>query len=434
MAGVLGFFGYEDEPEAEDGDGESEDDVIISAPKVQIARNVQPTIRTAATDAGAQHAPERKQEDGQAELFKKNRQRKKLPKRVAADSDGSSDDSDEGLTGHAVNGICYPITLGERNLATHVVLRVTNVAEVSSAECERHAGDYNGNISPGRHGLAHFLDCEPLPVTTATMCVLHNDESPPFEARRKRCIQDRRQMVEMTPDTRQGQRAPPSNLREMSWENDPGEVRVKLRPAENSMRAALVVGTEVVAVTRPLSLCGPNRRFFGWHELYRPGFAQEGIAERIGVVRLALELWPPGSTVLDPEAERLAELDTWLPGRSEPPEEERAVCGFCDGIGRKQCNGCFGHGVLVCTACDGTPALPCTQCKGTGILQDSAEGIASRSRGITSLAGRRCTTCWGASIACASCFGMGGLRCASCSGAGWTPCVHCTRKTGAVWY
>jgi hypothetical protein len=196
----------------------------------------------------------------------------------------------------------------------------------------------------------------------------------------------------------------------------------------------LVVGTEVVALSKPIKLSGIARRFFAWYDLHRPTSSSQGIAEDIGKVRMALELWPPGSTVFDPAAEEALQLDTWLSGKAQLPEDERASCGFCDGVGRKQCLGCFGHGVLVCTACDGTPALPCTQCKGTGVLGTSLEVVVPRSRGVTSNSGRRCTTCWGSSIACVSCFGMGGLRCASCSGAGWTPCVNCTRKTDAVWY
>merc|ERR1711907_600173 len=112
----------------------------------------------------------------------------------------------------------------------------------------------------------------------------------------------------------------------------------------------------------------------------KPGFAQEGTAESIGKVRLAIELWPPGSTVYDPAAEEQADLEHWLPGRSKPSEEVRKSCAFCDGVGRKQCGGCFGHGVLVCTACDGMPVLPCAQCKGSGTLEARVEALGPRQR------------------------------------------------------
>lgn len=219
-----------------------------------------------------------------------------------------------------------------------------------------------------------------------------------------------------------------NGYREMRWENEPGEVRVKLRPGETAVRAAVVIGTEVVATTACISLAGPTRRFFSVYDLIRPGAS--GL-ESCGKIRIALELWPPGATIFDPNTD--SNMEGWLAGKEKPLADQRTACGFCDGIGRKQCQSCFGHGVLVCTACDGTPALPCTQCKGTGVLESTLQ-VMSRHRGGTSVTGTRCTACWGSSIVCTSCFGMGGLRCAACSGAGWTPCVNCVVKTAAEWY
>jgi len=340
------------------------------------------------------------------------RRRTKPAKVTLIDSDGSSDDDLKHAIGGAgaIAGACQPLNGGVRQLPTHVLLRVKFVDGVPAEDVEA-----TNFLKPGRIGMAHFLDCPPSSVVTGTVAVIHSDESPPYEARRKRCVGDRRELIQV------------NGQREMRWDNEPGEVRVKLRPGESAIRAALVMGTDVVATTKLISLAGPTRRFFNVQDLIRPG--SSGL-DPCGRIRLAIELWPPGASIFDPATETDAISDAVT---EKPVADQRTACGFCDGIGRKQCTGCFGHGVLVCTACDGTPALPCTQCKGTGVLETTLE-VMSRHRAGTSVTGARCTACWGSSIACLSCFGMGGLRCAPCCGAGWTPCVNCVMKTAAEWY
>merc|ERR1719161_3205787 len=74
-------------------------------------------------------------------------------------------------------------------------------------------------LDPGRLGMAHFIDCSPVVITPATMCVIHADEAPPFEARPKRCIEDRKELTAVS-----------DGQRELRWENGAGEVRVKLKP------------------------------------------------------------------------------------------------------------------------------------------------------------------------------------------------------------
>jgi hypothetical protein len=354
-------------------------------------------------------------DDGPASVGSPRRRPQRLNRNPELDA--SSDDSDiEGGGACALSGACQPMNGGIQQVATHVVLRVKHAAALSVHECEA-----RGFLEPGRHGMSHFLDCSPVAVTTATICVIHSDEEAPFEARRKRCIADRKQLSEV------------NGQREMRWEPEPGEVRVKLRPGESCIRAALVVGTEIIGLTPRIELGGALSRFFDTHNLYRP-IARDGVGEPLGCLRLALELWPTGAIVLNPTQTTAAGLDGWLSSKVQPEEADRASCGFCDGVGRKQCLGCFGHGVLVCTACDGTPNLPCTQCKGTGSLESSVQVLGQRGRAATSITGKRCTTCWGSSMTCTKCFGMGGLRCAGCSGAGWIPCVNCIRKTDAAWF
>lgn len=333
--------------------------------------------------------------------------RQRLIPKAIVDSDDS--DGDNGLEGRS---------RAVSSTATHVVLRVKHIAAISASETEQ-----KNRLDPGRLGMAHFIDCSPVVITPATMCVIHADEAPPFEARPKRCIADRTELTAVS-----------DGQRELRWENGAGEVRVKLKPGATSVRAALVVGTEVVGLTGKISLSGPMRRFFDWHSLHSPESEGDRTAETVGKVRLALELWPPGSTLFD-QAAQDAEGDMWLTGKPERHlDPDRASCGFCDGAGRKMCQGCFGHGILVCTACDGTPTIPCVQCKGTGNVVSHVEVLGSRNRSATSGTGRRCTACWGSSISCTTCFGMGGLRCGGCSGTGWKPCFNCIHKTGAEWY
>jgi hypothetical protein len=390
----FGLFGGGDEPEAEEQDA-GDDDIDLLVPQQRVQVQVQRSGGARASlQTGTDKAP-------------RTRSRRKPPKRVAADSDDSSDDSDDvGGGAAAINGQCEPIHACVPVLATHVVMRVRRATAISADECEGKDLHHGFLIEPGRIGVSHFLDCTPISVVTGTMAVIHADDTPPFEARRRRCIADRRPLVDIADEQ--------TGVREMRWENEPGEVRVKLRPLESAVCAALVVQSEVVGVTRPISLTSFQHRFFTWHAIYRPGFARQGIAEDIGSVEVAFQLWPPGSKVHDPNAERDEDLDSWLPNKSKVAAEERASCAFCDGVGRKQCQSCNGHGVLVCTACDGTPALPCTQCRGTGVLESRLDAVGPRYRSVASVAGRQCTTCWGASIACNSCFGMGGVVLSAC--------------------
>lgn len=305
--------------------------------------------------------------------------------------------------------------------------------------------------------MGHFLDDEPRQHKTATLAILAptGDTTEIGPVKRKRCAKPNLQMTSV------------GETVEAHWGAVPAEARVRLRRDEVSVRAALVIGTEILGVTAALELCGSSRRFFAQHDLFKPGQPAGLISKPVAAARLALELWPPGSAFPPGKDETDAEeaeapsmvaarLDASLDaarhnsfGASSglmPSSKARAggddgwvrTCGFCDGVGRRTCDGCGGHGALVCRACDGMPPLPCAHCNGTGTLKAGLEAISSSMKvaaagGIggrisAAVSGQRCTVCWGSPKACPECFGMGALRCAHCSGAGWAPCTRCVPR------
>jgi len=305
---------------------------------------------------------------------------------------------------------------GSQQIATHAIIRVNRVSGVPRELAEA------PTISMGRHGLAHFLDSAPADHVTVTVSAVRLHEKAPFAPSKRRCAVPRMPLRE-THD---------AEFRDAFWEDgEPGEARIRLKPGEVAIRAGLVLGTEVVALTRPINLGGTMRRFFQAEDLRRPGALDvERAMSRVGVVgsvRVAIELWPPGA--LPPPG---AEPDPALERDGDPRLKKRG-CGFCDGQGRKMCDGCGGHGALVCKACDGMPPLPCQKCRGTGRLQRNMEVVGGGGGVVVSAGGQRCTACYGSPITCEACFGMMSLRCHACSGAGWTPCLRCAQTSGSVW-
>lgn len=363
--------------------------------------------------------------------------------------DDCSSDSDGALygptPGAAVQQRCEPLRVGLPGVPTHVVLRVASIWGFSREEAEKAA-----SAASGRRGLGHFLDDEPRQHKTATLAILATtgDAAEIGPVRRRRCAQPNLQMTTV------------GDTVEARWGDAPAEARVRLRPGQVAVCAALVIGTEILGVTAPLELRGPSRRFFAQHDFFKAGQPIGPVSQPVAAARLALELWPPGSALPAAEDEdqslsaSAARLDAsfeaarrgsavgaasggWQAGAGEDDGWTR-TCGFCDGVGRRTCDGCGGHGALVCRACDGMPPLPCAHCSGTGQLQAGLEAIGSASKYTAAagmggsvasvVSGHRCTVCWGAPRSCQECFGMGALRCSHCRGAGWAPCTRCVPR------
>lgn len=273
---------------------------------------------------------------------------------------------------------------------------------------------------PGRHAIDYFMDSDTLACPLATASVVREDASPPFAAPHRRCAHPK---ARLTPN----REAPGgAQLYEASWGADVAEVRVRLRIGESRLRVGLVIGTEVVGLTKPVHLGGASRRFFAMHELFRSGVTADGPMQSVGAVRIALEWWPPGSFIpAEPDQESL---------RNEAPSSEtlKHLCLFCDGLGRRPCSTCDSHGVLVCRACDGMPTIACSQCNGQGVVHGRLEAISYTYGTKVAVGGQQCTACWGGSRDCTACFGMRALRCSACAGAGWTPCTRCASESRTV--
>lgn len=286
---------------------------------------------------------------------------------------------------------------------THVIMRVSDVTGLSREELKRLT-----TVGIGRKGMDYFLEGMPQSFATATVaCVKSEDPS-------VKTVMRHREVTPRMPIDGRGDNA------EVSWGSSPGEVRVRLRPGDISVRAALVVGSEVIGISDELDLRGPARRFFNVHQFYKSKNSVTSVAKPLGSVRLLLDLWPPGSWLKSPEDDEDDEESQDLP--------DKRACNFCDGLGRKPCDPCGTQGSLVCRTCDGMPTLACSTCSGTGNVQQGLEAIrrgGGRGASLGVVRGRRCTACWGAPVTCLSCFGAGSLRCATCRGAGWTPCSRC---------
>eukprot|EP00929_Paragymnodinium_shiwhaense_P074320 TRINITY_DN38020_c0_g1_i2.p1 TRINITY_DN38020_c0_g1~~TRINITY_DN38020_c0_g1_i2.p1 ORF type:complete len:453 (-),score=84.37 TRINITY_DN38020_c0_g1_i2:222-1580(-) len=360
----------------------------------------------------------------------------------------SSSDSDVGevggdLGGYLLLGDCEPPS-SRPPVATHVVLRVKQVTSLKKK-----------HVAPAddRGGILHFLDGRGVDYQLTTLCILREDEEPPYSAKPRRCVEPRALLRESTRllDARNSALGRP---RQAFWQEEPGQVRVRLKGDQMAVHAGLVVGTQVLGLTAPISLLGSHRRFFQEYELFPPGHA--GIGEVIGACRVAIELWPPGSC-LSQELEveggagtddhiGLFSIKASLPapglfpdtvgieqGADDDGSKFRPVCDKCDGLGRRCCSACSGHGALVCEACDGLPPLPCGRCGGTGSIDAGLESIAGVRGGVLATScGRRCNHCWGSPVTCDTCFGVGALRCGACRGGGWLPC-DCGSRATSLW-
>eukprot|EP00927_Polykrikos_kofoidii_P050199 TRINITY_DN44118_c0_g1_i1.p1 TRINITY_DN44118_c0_g1~~TRINITY_DN44118_c0_g1_i1.p1 ORF type:complete len:429 (-),score=61.59 TRINITY_DN44118_c0_g1_i1:18-1304(-) len=357
---------------------------------------------------------------------------------VAALDDSEDSDVDAQLgSSYAQFGICVsdPST---SVIASHIIMSVSRVTKLQTAEVNR------TEVGPGRLGMASFIDGRLPQQQLATIMVIREDQSPPFPVKPRRCIHPRAPLLERRDTTAtSGARDRDGSVREAYWQGQTAEVRVRLKQDHKVVYAGLVVGNEVVAITKPLSMYGSERRFFEEYELFRPG--NSGIGEVIGYARVAVDVWPPGSLMpMEMDAGVGTDRDIGLyPIKTDIPEDPSAqrfsdesdqpLCAICDGIGRRSCSACNGHGVLVCKACDGMPPLPCGRCGGTGGLESGLEAIAGIRGGVLASSGAtRCNHCWGSPLSCQSCFGMGALRCASCTGSGWFPC-SCGAKTSSMW-
>lgn len=211
------------------------------------------------------------------------------------------------------------------------------------------------------------------------------------------------------------------------------------------MCVALVVGGEILGITKPLPLHGAAARFFHEHPVYLCGSDGIKIFSIVGTVRIALEFWPPGTAAPEELAHGFgtdkdiglftlkadgptlvhsskggAELGIGNGGLTKP------LCATCEGLGRTSCGGCSGHGVLVCKVCDGMAETPCGHCAGNGSILSELEGIGGLRGGFLSVTrSQRCMHCWGSPVTCDTCFGAGALRCGLCKGGGWLPCPTC---------
>lgn len=352
-------------------------------------------------------------------------------------SDSEPDESVRRQHGLPVlSAVCEGPRVPVRQPATHLIIRVASVTGVTREEV------MNCVAGPGRRGLGHFFDTSLAPDTAfASAMIVRTSEEAPLAPRMRRCAQPFAQLTEAL-----GSSGQPSDLFACSWENGVAEGRARLRIGEDCVQIGLVVGTEVLGVTRPIYLRDTaNRRFLRQHEVYRSELLdaiRDGRPLRArGAVKASLELWPPGSTLFadlaEAEASRLARgpqssLRVWHDAYPRPPPPERRSCPFCDGLGRRACVACAGHGALVCKDCDGMPPLPCALCGGAGKTETGLETIDGRASGaiVVSIRSDRCRACWGIPLTCRACFGLGTLRCAGCAGAGWTPCMCGAESTG----
>jgi len=333
-------------------------------------------------------------------------------------SDSSDSDSDEGAEpGGSIDlfGSCEPVR-GIPGKPTHVRLIVSGLSGIPREEAWTAS-----TAPPGRQWLHHFLDGGPLTLTTATVALmgeapLGDDVRQPAAPSKKSCAHPRVSLQEAG--------GPPgAELCTAVWPDAPGSARVRLRPDQHEVRAALLIGTEVLGWTVPLDLRPPARRFYNTYHLFKPQDPDDALVKRpMGEVRLALEFWPPGSC-FSPEVQETIAQD---PSLTEV-ETYAQVCGFCDGVGRQRCHNCNGRGAIVCAACDGMEiSPPCRLCFGTGLIQENLEAITPLGS-ATVVGGRRCTACWGAKapMECPECCGLKAFRCGHCRAVGWIPCSRC---------
>lgn len=361
-----------------------------------------------------------------------------LPFLGEATDTGGSSDSDVGLlcprsSVAPHHGVCEPPVSELPGRPTHVILAVDHIWGVPRKEAEAAAV-----APPGRRGLDHFLDAGQLSCTTATVAAIRSNQEPRVAPSGRRCVRPR-VLLQLPGDPGGRDEAGCEAI----WPELPGEVRVRLRPNEETIRAAFLVGSEVLGVTLPLDLRGTARRFFTAHELYRPGHTGGSVAQPLGMVRLALELWPPGSGFSHDFGTSVGPADQMGEGCPQARQGGASLsvasrytllCGFCDGVGRKRCQSCRGHGTLICKACDGMLPMPCAECCGTGTVRQTLEMIEGCGSPAAATLEHRCRSCWGSGTAgeCCSCFGLGTFRCGQCSGVGWVPCLRCVPQGSAL--
>lgn len=378
-----------------------------------------------------------------------------LRKQLHSPSPSQPSDSDAvSTTAESEDPPCYV-----NCVATHVVLRVASV------RCTRMKEVQQAVLPPGRRGMSFFFTWMPQDCSEATAAIVRFTDQPPLAAPSRRCAEPMADLREMFEGQREGDEKIEPSAAEALWPDEaPAMVRVRIRPGEALVHVALVVGTEVVALTRLLDLRNYRSRFFSEYQLYHPdslrqlrdaGSTAAELLSPIGSLRVALELWPFGSSLElehsrtvrsrgfhtaepEPEGTRTMspqrfvcdlsdELDLLLPARevdAAPPQ-----CAICDNRRERPCVHCNAHGRLLCAVCHDVPVPPCARCGGTGRLYTTYAALLDTTslRPTTCVAGgQRCTSCWGAPAACGACFGAGSLRCEDCKGVGMVPCV-CTK-------
>lgn len=374
-----------------------------------------------------------------------------MKQRVPPSDDFSSDSDGTSTTGG------FEEADQRMNVATHIVLRVAWLCFENMDELRAPV------LHPGRLGLSHHFAWESKDFAMATASVVRLRDRLPLEAPQRRCAIPPAELRDLSLESARGS-GRVRRIGEAKWPPEaPGQACIRIARAEVVVHVGLVVGTEVVGVTRPLDIRNIQRRWYSEYDVFHPDSFQrlqrgEGLPP-IGCVKVALDLWPFGFR-LYVERGPLVQLPGERPAEDEEEEEEEppscrcdltdeldllcsdylspdgpdllAQCAMCRGAGQRPCVHCNGNGMLVCVACGGRPVPACARCGGAGRTFETFEAWSGHTGPHPTLCvagGQQCTFCWGGVAVCASCFGAGDLPCRSCGGSGSTPCACTTSRS-----